>query len=91
MRNTYTLHPIAYCLITLLHRTNTYTDDDDEQTTETLPTLQVVQVLQKKVIEFCEHHLQPMTEIEKPLWYCSWRTNVQKWYADFGFILRSCC
>ena len=57
-------------------------DDDDSPTEIPLPNVKA-QVL-RKVIEFCEHHLQdPMTEIEKPLKSQNMADVVQKWYADF--------
>jgi S-phase kinase-associated protein 1 len=57
-------------------------DEDDGPTEIPLPNVKA-QVL-RKVIEFCEHHLQePMTEIEKPLKSQNMADVVQKWYADF--------
>jgi S-phase kinase-associated protein 1 len=58
-------------------------DDDDDKATE-IPLPNVKSEVLKKVIEFCEHHLQePMTEIEKPLKSQNMADVVQKWYADF--------
>jgi S-phase kinase-associated protein 1 len=57
-------------------------DEDDGPTEIPLPNVKA-QVL-RKVIEFCEHHLEePMTEIEKPLKSQNMADVVQKWYADF--------
>jgi S-phase kinase-associated protein 1 len=57
-------------------------DEDDGPTEIPLPNVKA-QVL-RKVIEFCDHHLQePMTEIEKPLKSQNMADVVQKWYADF--------
>jgi S-phase kinase-associated protein 1 len=58
-------------------------DDEDSKPTE-IPLPNVKSDVLKKVIEFCEHHLQePMTEIEKPLKSQNMADVVQKWYADF--------
>ena len=58
-------------------------DDEDDKATE-IPLPNVKSEVLKKVIEFCEHHLEePMTEIEKPLKSQNMADVVQKWYADF--------
>ena len=58
-------------------------EDEDAKPTE-IPLPNVKSDVLKKVIEFCEHHLQePMTEIEKPLKSQNMADVVQKWYADF--------
>eukprot|EP00980_Cylindrotheca_fusiformis_P028530 scaffold22607_cov123-Cylindrotheca_fusiformis.AAC.27 len=57
-------------------------DDGDEAKEIPLPNVKA-QVL-RKVIEFCEHHLEePMTEIEKPLKSQNMSDVVQQWYASF--------
>lgn len=57
-------------------------EDDGNELEFPLPNVKT-QVL-RKVIEFCEHHLEePMTEIEKPLKSQNMADVVQKWYADF--------
>jgi S-phase kinase-associated protein 1 len=59
-------------------------DDDDEKKMTEIPLPNVKAEVLKKVIEFCEHHLEePMTEIEKPLKSQNMADVVQKWYADF--------
>ena len=71
----------------LLYRSSIrYTDegDDNENSNVEFPLPNVKTPVLKKVIEFCEHHLQePMTEIEKPLKSQNMADVVQKWYADF--------
>ena len=58
-------------------------EDGDEGVTE-IPLPNVKSQVLRKVIEFCEHHLQePLTEIEKPLKSQVMADVVQKWYADF--------
>ena len=58
-------------------------DDEDDGPTE-IPLPNVKAQVLRKVIEFCEHHLEePMTEIEKPLKSQNMADVVQKWYADF--------
>lgn len=59
-------------------------DDDDEQETKEIPLPNVKAQVLRKVIEFCEHHLEePMTEIEKPLKSQNMADVVQQWYATF--------
>lgn len=59
-------------------------DNEDEGGNVEFPLPNVKSQVLKKVIEFCEHHLQePMTEIEKPLKSQNMADVVQKWYADF--------
>ena len=59
-------------------------EDADEDTNAEIPLPNVKAEVLRKVIEFCEHHLQePMTEIEKPLKSQNMADVVQKWYADF--------
>mmetsp|Transcript_28523 Transcript_28523/g.69400 ORF Transcript_28523/g.69400 Transcript_28523/m.69400 type:complete len:187 (+) Transcript_28523:129-689(+) len=59
-------------------------DDDEEKKITEIPLPNVKAEVLKKVIEFCEHHLEePMTEIEKPLKSQNMADVVQKWYADF--------
>mmetsp|Transcript_22021 Transcript_22021/g.62603 ORF Transcript_22021/g.62603 Transcript_22021/m.62603 type:complete len:171 (-) Transcript_22021:260-772(-) len=58
--------------------------EDDEDSPTEIPLPNVKSQVLRKVIEFCEHHLQePMTEIEKPLKSQNMADVVQKWYADF--------
>jgi S-phase kinase-associated protein 1 len=59
-------------------------DNEDQENNFEFPLPNVKSQVLKKVIEFCEHHLQePMTEIEKPLKSQNMADVVQKWYADF--------
>jgi len=58
--------------------------EDSEDVPSEIPLPNVKSQVLRKVIEFCEHHLQePMTEIEKPLKSQVMGDVVQKWYADF--------
>jgi S-phase kinase-associated protein 1 len=59
-------------------------DAEEEGESIEIPLPNVKSQVLRKVIEFCEHHLQePMTEIEKPLKSQNMVDVVQKWYADF--------
>jgi len=59
-------------------------DDEDEDETKEIPLPNVKAQVLRKVIEFCEHHLEePMTEIEKPLKSQNMADVVQQWYATF--------
>ena len=59
------------------------TDDENENDAE-IPLPNVKAEVLRKVIEFCEHHLEePMSEIEKPLKSQAMGDVVQKWYAEF--------
>lgn len=59
-------------------------DDEEEKKVTEIPLPNVKAEVLKKVIEFCEHHLQePMTEIEKPLKSQNMADVVQEWYANF--------
>jgi S-phase kinase-associated protein 1 len=58
--------------------------DDDDEEKDDIPLPNVKSEVLKKVIEFCEHHLEePMTEIEKPLKSQNMADVVQQWYANF--------
>ena len=59
-------------------------DDDDAGSPTEIPLPNVKAQVLRKVIEFCEHHLEePMTEIEKPLKSQNMGDVVQSWYAEF--------
>jgi S-phase kinase-associated protein 1 len=59
-------------------------DAEDDNDVKEIPLPNVKAQVLRKVIEFCEHHLQePMTEIEKPLKSNNMSDVVQKWYAEF--------
>ena len=59
-------------------------DDGGTSGPTEMPLPNVKAPVLRKVIEFCEHHLEePMTEIEKPLKSQLMADVVQKWYADF--------
>ena len=59
-------------------------DNEDSNGATEIPLPNVKAVVLKKVIEFCEHHLEePMSDIEKPLTSAAMGDVVQSWYAEF--------
>eukprot|EP00934_Nitzschia_sp_Nitz4_P003989 Nitzschia sp. Nitz4//scaffold27_size158506//120031//120670//NITZ4_002617-RA/size158506-snap-gene-0.204-mRNA-1//1//CDS//3329545539//3979//frame0 len=76
--------PVAVANMSELVKTMMDEDDDDDDSPTEIPLPNVKAQVLKKIIEFCEHHLQePMAEIEKPLKGQNMADVVQKWYADF--------
>lgn len=76
--------PLAVATMSELVKSMKDDDGEDESRQIEMPLPNVTSDVLKKVIEFCEHHLQePMTEIEKPLKSQNMADVVQKWYADF--------
>ena len=75
--------PLAVAKMSELVKSMMDEDGEDDDIKE-IPLPNVKSQVLRKVIEFCEHHLQePMTEIEKPLKSNSMGDVVQKWYAEF--------
>jgi S-phase kinase-associated protein 1 len=78
--------PVPYAVARMSELVKSMMDEDAEEEGESIeiPLPNVKSQVLRKVIEFCEHHLQePMTEIEKPLKSQNMVDVVQKWYADF--------
>lgn len=74
--------PVAKAVANMSELVKSMMDDDEDEKEIPLPNVKA-QVL-RKVIEFCEHHLEePMTEIEKPLKSQNMADVVQQWYASF--------